>query len=421
MNNRTAKVRYIEMTGPTVQMDRLGDGYEPANSLPIRCPHCSFPDLDFVPRPYLLTKGTASPAETGLAVRGNFLVRERVRKILELVVPGACSFHPTAERSTKAVASWWLAVPQAKMDLKIVKAKGPFCPKCKEPKIWGFPVKELEKAVREFDAGKVDVLKSSWWNSFGDTAEEDFAATNLERQADGTPLLKWSDYKLTPPPHPGRWTRQRISLELYFSVRLEQLLKRAKVKGQLGRLLTFNDVKPSAEDLAWVEEKFKLLEANGLVATTATAAPKANSPALKWFKQYLKRKANPAAKPADFAAVEAKRKLTLPASYKEYISAVGSESFKNVNGLEVTFTTILPPAKLDFKNFRAGQVQYLEGDDAKVDGVMFASTDFGDCYVFDVSVKGDEYPIYWYRHEENTMEVYAPNFAECLKRFTQKN
>ena len=52
------------------------------------------------------------------------------------------------------------------------------------------------------------------------------------------------------------------------------------------------------------------------------------------------------------------------------------KSFKNVNDLEVTLTTVLPPNKLDFKEYRRGKNAGLEGEDAKVDGVMFAATDF---------------------------------------------
>jgi hypothetical protein len=89
--------------------------------------------------------------------------------------------------------------------------------------------------------------------------------------------------------------------------------------------------------------------------------------------------------------------------------------------MEGSTTTVLPPQKLNFKNYRRGQVPHLEGEAAAVDGVMFAANDGGDCFVFDVSAKGDDYPVYWYRHEENTMEPFAPNFAECIKRFAQKN
>ena len=101
MSKNQIKTACVMMTGPDVQMDQRGDSYEPANLPPVKCPHCTFPDLDFVAKPYLLTKGISSPAETSPAQFGNFLVRERVRRILELAVPNACTFHPTTERKTK--------------------------------------------------------------------------------------------------------------------------------------------------------------------------------------------------------------------------------------------------------------------------------------------------------------------------------
>ena len=119
--------------------------------------------------------------------------------------------------------------------------------------------------------------------------------------------------------------------------------------------------------------------------------------------------------------MEKKNKLTLPQDYKDFISTVGLKSFADVCDMEGSTTSILPSQELDFKGYRRGKVPYLEGDDAEVDGVMFAANDSGDCFVFDVSAKGSDYPVYWYRHEENTMEPFAPNFAECIKRFAQKN
>jgi hypothetical protein len=50
-----------------------------------------------------------------------------------------------------------------------------------------------------------------------------------------------------------------------------------------------------------------------------------------------------------------------------------------------------------------------------------ATTDFGDSFVFDVSVKNNDYPVYWYKHEESLLEPYAANFAECSKRFTERS
>jgi hypothetical protein len=52
---------------------------------------------------------------------------------------------------------------------------------------------------------------------------------------------------------------------------------------------------------------------------------------------------------------------------------------------------------------------------------MFAITEHGDCYVFDVTAKGSDYPVYCYDHERNALEPFAPNFAECIKRFVEKN
>src|SRR5689334_10530180 len=93
--SNAASYQHVEMVGPDSQMDRFGSAERPANALPAKCPHCTVPNFDFVAKPYLLAKGFAIPAETTHAEVGNFLVRERARKILELVVPGACTFHPT--------------------------------------------------------------------------------------------------------------------------------------------------------------------------------------------------------------------------------------------------------------------------------------------------------------------------------------
>ena len=87
---------------------------------------------------------------------------------------------------------------------------------------------------------------------------------------------------------------------------------------------------------------------------------------------------------------------------------VGPKSYKNVEDMEETLTTVLPPQELDFKDYRRGKVPDLEGEDAEVDGVMFAEMDNGDCFVFDVSVKGSDLSgvlVSW--HEENTMDICA--------------
>jgi hypothetical protein len=422
MSKNQIKTACVLMTGLDVQMDLLGNGHDPANPLPAICSHCTFPDLDFIAKPYLLTKGISSPAETSPARMGNFLVRERVRRILELVAPEACTFHPTAERKSKKPAPWWLAVPSRKLETPAYgKAVPPFCPQCREPRVWCYTAAEVWARMNHFDSAGVDIFKTTIWHSHGGTAEDDYESINRHRKESGLPPLPWAYFGIQAPPHPERWTRCGLNRDLYFSVRLEQLFKRAKVKGQLVRLFYFKDVNTLPEDEAWIADKLKFLAEHGLVDAPKPAAGKPASAAQKWFKQFLKKNAAKKTKPADFAAVEKKHKLALPPDYKDFIAAVGEKSFADVNELEGSTTTILPPEQLDFKDYRRGKVPDLEGEDAEVDGVMFAATDFGDCFVFDVSAKGSDYPVYWYRHEENTLEQFAPNFAECIKRFAQKN
>jgi len=199
-------------------------------------------------------------------------------------------------------------------------------------------------------------------------------------------------------------------------------LNRLKVGGRLERESYYGEdnAKLSRDDEIWIEARLKMLEERGLVQGPQPVSGKPSPATRKWFKQFLRRNAATGIKSVDFTTEEAKRKITLPQDYKDFISQVGSKSFKNVNDMEETFTGILPPRKLDFKNHRRGKVPYLEGDDAEVDGVAFAEMDNGDCFVFDVSVKDSDYPVFWFRHEENTMEPFAPNFAECIKRFAQR-
>lgn len=83
----SAAFRHAEMTGSDNRMDRR-ELCAPVNPLPVKCSWCTFPDLDFVSQPYLLAKGTSNPNEMQPAEMGNFFVRERVRKVLEVVAPG---------------------------------------------------------------------------------------------------------------------------------------------------------------------------------------------------------------------------------------------------------------------------------------------------------------------------------------------
>ena len=63
--HRNASAGVVEMTGPDTRMD------EGANPLPVKCPHCTMPDLDFVAEPYRLATGFTAPVETAPAEVGN--------------------------------------------------------------------------------------------------------------------------------------------------------------------------------------------------------------------------------------------------------------------------------------------------------------------------------------------------------------
>jgi Ni/Co efflux regulator RcnB len=421
----------VEMTGPDTRMDQFGNRDEPANPLPVKCPHCTMPDLDAVAKPYLLAKGFAAPAEHAPAEVGNFLVRERMRKILELVAPGACTFHPTAEKKSKKRTDWFLAVPAHVIEVPGMKEhdeKRERCGKCKAPKL-GYQTYSRSRhvaVVNKLSAG-VDVFKSKQWYA-GQTAEDSLNGVNKYRKKEGMEPLDWSAYGLTAPPHPQRWTRDGVSRDLYFSVRLEQLLKKAKVKGQLVRLLDFQDVKPTAEDLAWIDEKLAQLAKHGLVDAPAKKAAKGKKPddgTAKWFAQYLKNNAakkKPAA--IDFEAIEKKHKVTLPHDYKDFIATVGEKQFEDVMEQEGFTARVVGPKKIDFRDYRCGKMTDLLFDEESlaVDGVMFADTEHGDAFVFDLAQRdaAGNYPVYWYDHEGNAMEAFAPTFAACIKRFVER-
>jgi len=415
MSDQDSKTRCVRMVGPDKPMDM--DRHRPVNELPVKCSHCTFPDLDYVPRPYLLAKDYAGQAETSSAELGNFLVRERVKCILEIVVPGACAFYQTAEIKSKKLTAWWLAVPNAKLPTIrwVHQPLPPRCSKCGEPRSdWG----DKDEEMINFDSGGVDIFKTLAWS--GDALQSIVESDNRSLQKRGKPPLPWSHWGIDAPPHAEYWTRD-VDRDLYFSVRLEQLLKRAKVKGQLVRYLGYKDVKPSAADQLWVGEKYKLLAARGLTGSQKSTGSKPIRADKKWFHQFLIKNRVEKKQNIDFAVIEKKEKLFLPQDYKDFVVSIGVNTFADVNDMEGSTATLLIPAQLDFKDYRRGKLPDLEGDDAEIDGVMFATVDSGDVFVFDVRDKGPDYPVYFYNHEENTMEPFAANFAECIKRFAQQN
>jgi hypothetical protein len=369
----------------------------------------------------LLAAGFASPAETALAEVGNFLVRDRVRRILEMAAPGACAFHATAERKSQKPTAWWLAVPKTILQVPGMKPISPFCPKCRQPKqgYWPDP-KKFGAAMKAFHCGGADVFKGLTWNC-SYIAEDSLAKMNRLRKKDGTPPADWSFYGIDAPSHPGRWTRKQISRDLYFSVRLERLLKRAKVRGQLVKVLEVEEVQAAPEDDTWIEEKLALLGEQGLVEAKSIAGKKTSPTVEAWFRSYLKSNSRRRGKPIDFPRIERKLKAKLPQNYKDFISAVGPKSFKHVNDTEGFTVHVLAPSNLDFRSYRRGRIRDLDEEQSQIDGVMFASTEHGDCFVFDISPRNTDYPVFWYDHEQNSLEPFAGSFAECMHRFSKRN
>lgn len=426
--------RVVEMTGPDTRMD------EGVNRLPVKCPHCTIVDLDFVPDVYLLSRGFNAPAETAPAEVGNFLVRDRVRRILELVVPCACTFVATAEKKSKKPTDWWLAVPANVVDMPGLphrSDKGQACSVCGAPErgyhpweeVKGKPDEPRHLGLERCDCNGLDVFKPKQWGAV-DTVENMYASA-LEYTPKGQEPPPWSRFGgrevPDPPSHAQRWTRVRLWRDLFFSVRLEQLLKRAKVKGQLVRYIRYKDVTPSPEDLAWIDEKLQLLARAGLTEAKAVEKPGAK-PAPKsgkgsagggaWFRGYLTKHAAKKPIKADFNAVEKKHKLTLPEDYKDFITTVGPKSFDDVMDEEGFTATVLPPAKLDFKSYRRAKWEKLSVE-SEVDGFAIAETEHGDVFVVDVADPGGT--VYWYDHEQNTVEPFADNFAACVQRFAKRN
>jgi hypothetical protein len=424
MTAEKIKTFVVRLTGPETKMDQggRGDASNPLNPLPVKCPHCSFPDLDFEARPYLIRNRMSASTEIAEALFGNFFVLERVRRILEAVVPSACSFYATADAKTLKPTEWWLAVPVRKIQSRDPLLSPPVCSKCGQPKDGPHQIGDIWKQMAEFDSGGVDIFKTLDWRSRG-TVEDDFHFRNENRsgQTGEPPPIPWTRLypHLKPPSHPERWTRLALERELYFSVRLEQLLKRAKVKGQLRRGICFDDLKPTIGDEVWIQEKLDLLARQRLLDSPSIAAK--GKTAQRWFKSFLKRNTAKRKNAADFELIERKYRIALPQDYKEFIRTVGARSFENAEGLKETTTTVLPPAKMDFKNFRRGKNVYTTDNNIEIDGVMFATTDFGDSFLFDVSVNGGDYPTYWFKHEEGLLEPYSSNFAECIKRFALGN
>jgi hypothetical protein len=369
-------MRCVQLTGSDNRMDCRDMFHDPLNPLPPKCPKCEFPDIVHVPQPYYLVKSrTISSNEMAPAENGNLFVRDRVRRVLEILAPGQCDFYPTCYKNTAENTPWQLAVPNRQIRTGTVKASIPRCDACGEPRsahpgsLWS------ERHMHH--ESEFDVLKSSTWGS-------------SERG--------WN-----------LW----ISRDLFMSVRMLHLLKKVKATG-LVEATCGKPASPNDEESAWIRQQIEKLKQLGI---TANAAGTLSDEDARWFRAYLK--SNAASGPVQFdaKAFEDHLKFKLPKSYKDFIAMVGPRSFQNVDEEEGFTANVLAPGKFDCEFYRKGKLQTEDDQSNAVDGVMFACTDHGDCFCFDVQKDKKEYAVYLYNHEGNFFEPYADNFVACIRRF----
>ena len=371
-------MRCVQIVGSDDRMDCRDMFYDPINPLPRKCVRCGFPDLDRVPQPYSLVKSrTMSPNELALADNGNLFIRQRIRRVLNVVAPGQCTYFPTIYSGSTQETPWFLAVPNHQAVTGKVKPTIPRCEDCGEPRSAhpGSQWQSLE-TWRGCET-EYDVWKSSTWYS-----------------------------------SESGWD-QWISRDLFVSVRLLHLLKKIKAKG----FYEATCVKPTPadkEESSWVKEKLQVLETSGIpLLGEGTMSPED----LRWFRDYILRHSRDVASTFDIQGIEKRLKIKLPKSYLEFVTKVGTVLFADVDEQEGFTACILAPDELDAEAYRAGAIDTEDEESNAVDGVLFAKTGHGDAFCFDVRKGRKEFPVFLFKHEYNYFEPYAENFAACIKRF----
>jgi len=388
---------FVGVTGPDRHLDTTGYFDDPINGLVMKCASCTFPDLDAVPQPYILGRGIDRPVDMAPTTLANFLVREWPRKVLEATCPGQCEFHTTIDKKSKQTAPWFLAVPVQRISIGRIRAEVPRCPACGEPKTCH---------ANEFDSDfprvmDWDLAKSHSWFSHNYTI-------GLER--DRAHLRSTYGARAEKNAADVGWARQRIYRNLYFSLRLELLLKKLNIKG-MTRLAGDQGV-PTSTDKVWVDEQMTRLNQLGLAPRPVQVAPEGHG----WLDAYLEKHRKRRLRRHDFTMVEARLGVSLPLSYKAFVEQIGTTTFKNIEGEEGFEARILPPQELDTTTYRQGAVELGDEESRQIDGVLFAATGHGDGFCFDLAGIGPEYPVYLYDHELNAFEAYAPNFEGFVRR-----
>lgn len=393
-------------------MDTYGNFRVDVNSLPIKCDYCTFPDLDFVPSPYLLARGLASSAEISVLDLGNLVVRPRVRDVLIEVLGDQIECRPTCHWKSKEPTEWTVIVPRAiRPSLAVtVKSTVPRCPNCGEPRT-AHGSQQVPTGVPD-PVMDQDIFKARFWWSYEQVGEK---ATYYWMH-----VLK---LKEAPKPRDGVWTRIMLSREVTVSVRLYKLLKALKVVGLVARL---GVVPPAtADDEEWVRQKLAVLSGKGIANALGTQSrdTKRSADLKVWFEKRLTKRKGEGLPESALALAEQRLGNPLPESYRRLMSKRGTQTFRDIEGEKGFDVSIVEPAELDTSESWLMGPDSPTGDDTPTKPLLFAHTGHGDCFVFDTAggLVDNEYPVFIYRHEMHGYEPYAENLMGCIKRFAEKD
>lgn len=379
-------MRCVAISSSDDRMDCREMFYDPINPLPKRCRKCGFPDLDHVPQPYFLVKSrTMTSNELAEAENGNFFIRERVRRVLDILAPGQCTYYPTTYKGTSETTPWLLAVPNHQVVTAKVNPSIPRCAACGEPRS-AHPGTQWSESL--FGRLRGHQSRGEGW-----TADSDYDV--LKSSTWGSSERGWDQW---------------ISRDLFLSVRLLHLLKKIKAKG-FHEATCQKPASPDKEESAWITDKLHALEAAGIPPHAEGALSDEDA---KWLRGFIKTHSAELTSDWDIKAVERRIKAKLPKSYLDFIRGVGPMSFENVDEQDGFTASVLTPDKLEMET---GYAEFEDDESKAVNALTFAATGHGDCFCFDVQKGRKEYAVVLYKHEGNFFEPYADNFAACIKRF----
>ncbi|HSI13735.1 MAG TPA: SMI1/KNR4 family protein [Chthoniobacter sp.] len=368
---KSPKLRGMEICGADGSLDATSN-WKPLNPLSVRCAKCSFPDYDRVTEPYLLRRAAINTAgDFAVGHDYRLLVKERLRKVIELVAPDCCRFYPTYAQGTNEPTPWFLGVALhlSAPGIKAYKKPLRLCAACGEPFARN---KHLIAEYTDEPLSIYDIAAPLEWQSWGRPEGEIFRF----------PII---------------------------SVRLLALLQQLRFRG----ICTPPALNETEKE--WVARNLDAVRAAGL--GTGEPAAKASAAERKWFVQWLKGRRKKTAKGGrTLQELEWQHGVTLPPEYHDFAAASGEVVFDDVedSGLEVR---LLPPAKVDFSHWRKGATKMTDADSRKVDGVMIAETNCGDVFCFDLAGRKAQPPVLRYDHEMDCYEEYADHFVAALRRF----